>query len=484
MTLNIANEALISDLQSRSNRIYPWIDVMLGALVGMLGWGILGFNHTLNPHHIDWFFYFVDKEPYYDPVTYFLGWNYFRHSPWRLPLGLNHSYGMEFGSSIVYSDSTPLLAVLLKPFSPLMGPVFQYCGLWILSCFVLQGVLAIKLASVFVRNYLSKIVITAFFVLSPVLLERGWTEYAHMGQWVLLWAIYLNLRGGGDRNVRWVWMVLVVLAVGTSFYYTPMVLALWLADALRRWLAGRRLLGRLAMEGGGMLVSLLFTMWILGYFAVSVSNAATDDFGKCGVNLLGPIDPWSSSLLLRNQPRSPFWIAEELLLSGCWNDSAGGDSVFRFDSCADSPATVISNCAACGGHVGAGSVFAVEQNRVWKSCVDRAEHLGPVGIHFSCVGSNDLAGILRSLAGDFLPGGSASHAVEGGGDSVGDATGAGGGFISELCGNASEIFDAPQLANAINRSILGSGDEDLPPDFRGADGHSACVCSTGVAGFK
>jgi hypothetical protein len=327
-SVDIANEISVSGLQTGSSRLHRWIDVALGSIIGLLGWRVLGFNHTLNPHHIDWFFYYADKEPYYDPVTYFLGWNYFRHSPWTLPLGLNRSYGMEVGSSIVYSDSTPLLAVLLKPFSPLMGPVFQYCGLWILSCFLLQGVMGIKLASVFVRNNLSKIVITAFFVLSPVLLERGSTEYAHMGQWVVLLAIYLNLRGSGGK-VRWVWMVLVALAVGTSFYYVPMVLLLWMADGLRRWFAGRRSFGRVALEGGGMLVSLLFTMWILGYFAVAVSNASTDDFGKCGTNLLGLIDPWGASLILRDQPKSPFWLGEGYCYLGAGMILLGTMAVFN-----------------------------------------------------------------------------------------------------------------------------------------------------------
>ena len=74
-----------------------------------------------------------------DPATHFLGWHFFRNEPWHLPLGLNWAYGMEMSSSIVYTDSIPLLALIFKPFSNYLPTLFQYTGLWILICFALQG---------------------------------------------------------------------------------------------------------------------------------------------------------------------------------------------------------------------------------------------------------------------------------------------------------------------------------------------------------
>ncbi len=208
-----------------------WLCFLLGSLVGLGGYFALGFDHTFKPHHIDWIFHFTEKEPYYDPGTYFLGWNYFRHTPWALPPGKNKDYGMEFGGAIVYSDSVPLMAFILKPFSNSLGPIFQYQGIWILVCFLLQGAFASLLASRFVRYLGPNLLIAAFFVLSPILIERGWNQYAHMGQWLLLWSLYLYLRDR-QHSIRWMWGLLAMLAVLTSFYYVPMVLAIWAADAL------------------------------------------------------------------------------------------------------------------------------------------------------------------------------------------------------------------------------------------------------------
>src|SRR6185312_11219417 len=40
-----------------------------------------------------------------DGYTHYLGWEFFRRSPWTWPLGLNPDYGMQFSSSILFSDS-------------------------------------------------------------------------------------------------------------------------------------------------------------------------------------------------------------------------------------------------------------------------------------------------------------------------------------------------------------------------------------------
>lgn len=51
-----------------------------------------------------------------DPATHWLGWQFFRNSPLlQWPLGANPDYGMEIGSSIIFSDSIPLLAFIFKP---------------------------------------------------------------------------------------------------------------------------------------------------------------------------------------------------------------------------------------------------------------------------------------------------------------------------------------------------------------------------------
>ena len=74
-----------------------------------------------------------------DPAQHFLGWDFYRNSPWTLPVGLNPRFGLDLSSSIVYSDSIPLLAIPFKVFASFLPSPFQYFGLWVLVCFILQA---------------------------------------------------------------------------------------------------------------------------------------------------------------------------------------------------------------------------------------------------------------------------------------------------------------------------------------------------------
>ena len=38
------------------------------------------------------------------------GWIFFKNDIWRFPLGSNPNFGDEFGNSIIFSDSIPILA--------------------------------------------------------------------------------------------------------------------------------------------------------------------------------------------------------------------------------------------------------------------------------------------------------------------------------------------------------------------------------------
>src|SRR4051812_17235623 len=97
-------------LESTSAPKCCWTDASIGAGVGLVAWFALGFHRLLSPSYLAWIFHFTDDNWYYDPGTTFMGWHFFRHAPWTWPLGMNPAYGLEFASSIIYSDSLPLFA--------------------------------------------------------------------------------------------------------------------------------------------------------------------------------------------------------------------------------------------------------------------------------------------------------------------------------------------------------------------------------------
>src|SRR5690625_2532170 len=104
--------------------------VLLMAVLGFWAWA--GFS-TLSPSHIGWVM------SGWDTPAQYLGWEFFRYSPWQWPPGMNPAYGANAPGSIVLADCIPLLAIPLKLFSAWLPAQFQYFGIWILSCFILQA---------------------------------------------------------------------------------------------------------------------------------------------------------------------------------------------------------------------------------------------------------------------------------------------------------------------------------------------------------
>ena len=243
------------------------------ALTGAVAFLALTGGAILNPARVDWLLVHPDT------ATTYLGWEFFRQAPLlQWPYGANPAYGLEIGSSVVYSDSVPLLALALKPFSPLLPAQFQYLGVWLLACFVLQAVFAYRLLRQFVTNEWQAGLGAAFFIIAPAWLFRLFGHFALFGQWVVLAALCLYFT---PRFHPWRWIALLCAAVLIHFYLFVMAGAIWLADAWQRRSA------RFLFPG---LVLIPFVMWAAGYFMIGAAGSALPGFGTYRMNLMAPVD--------------------------------------------------------------------------------------------------------------------------------------------------------------------------------------------------
>jgi hypothetical protein len=236
-----------------------------------------------------------------DPLQHWMGWQFFRQSPfWQWPLGANPSNGLEISSSVVYSDSIPLMAMLFKAFNAWLPPDFQYFGIWLGLCFCLQALLAWRLLCLVGVDRRVAVLGCAFFAMAPSLLFRMLHgHYALVAHWMLLAGLCLYFT---PRYRRMAWPVLLVLAALVHAYLLVMVWAIWVADlAQRRWLRQARtlaLLGDMALGHAAVLAA----MAAAGYFMVGTS-VANWGYGFYRFNLLSLLDPdhlWSRTL--RDQP--------------------------------------------------------------------------------------------------------------------------------------------------------------------------------------
>lgn len=261
----------------------------------LLFWGLTG-GHILNPQDTAW----LSQN---DPLTSWLGWDFFRHTPLlQWPIGANWNYGMELGSSIVFTDSIPLLAIVFKFFSFALPASFQYFGIWILLCLILQIVWAQKLIGMYCSDSWFIRIASLFFACAPILIWRLHGHYALFGQWVILAALYLYLR---KAKSCWAWSTLICTSALIQAYLLAMVLIIWLANAIQIRLTKQEKIGTQFLHGACILASLLTVMWAAGYFMVK-SGVSTWGFGFYRMNLLSPFDPdgiWS--WLLVDQTNAP-----------------------------------------------------------------------------------------------------------------------------------------------------------------------------------
>ncbi|HET6552674.1 MAG TPA: DUF6311 domain-containing protein [Dyella sp.] len=267
------------------------LPLILGALAALFvtGGAMLSPGNVLWLHHADL-------------AQSYLGWAFYRHDAWMLPWGATPSYGLEIHSSVYYSDSIPLLAMVLKPLASMLPEPFQYFGLWIVACFMLQGWFAWKIMSLATDNVFARILGCVLFVLSPPMLARLGGHMALVAHWVILAAMYLCLRSSSSRQHLW-WSLLVPMAMLVHAYLFLMAAALWLADLAHRTWQARDIdqarvtwWRRALLEAAHVTALTLAVAWLAGFFMVPGRGMQAEGFGYYKMNLLAPFngDGWSA----------------------------------------------------------------------------------------------------------------------------------------------------------------------------------------------
>jgi len=265
---------------------------LLGAISFLI---VVGFG-PLNPQNIAWL------DGGYDPSTHYVAWEFFRETPWTMPVGSNPGYGMEVGTSIVYSDSIPLMAILFKLFSGYLSSPFQYLGFWMLICFVMQGISGWVLLKLVTSNRTILFFSTLFFIYSPVFLWRLGEHAALLGQFLLIFGLYLNFCKLNHKRILY-WMTLICSSLLIQIYFSPMLIALWGADLMSRFFIRMELNKSEAIKEVIAVISAgLIIAWGVGYFEQSGSSAFGLDYGHRQLNILSLFNPNGWSYILPSIP--------------------------------------------------------------------------------------------------------------------------------------------------------------------------------------
>jgi len=278
------------------------IDFALAAAVGLAGFfAVVGVN-VLDVRNISWL---AARD---DSLTHYLGWAFFRSGPATWPPGLNPDYGLQFSSSIVFSDSIPLLALPLKLLSPLLPAVFQFTGWWTLFCFVLQAWLAVRLVALFSSDRLVKLGVAGLLVFAPPFLWRLDIHFSLLAHWLPLTALYFYFAPAG-RYRPLLWVALFFMAALIHTYFVAMCLPIWLASLFRRQRGPDRPVLPRYLEAPAILAALGAALGLGGFFPLRPSMISFG-YGHYSLNMLALINPngsfgrpWSWSALLPMLPQ-------------------------------------------------------------------------------------------------------------------------------------------------------------------------------------
>ena len=241
-----------------------------------------------------------------DIAQHYAGWMLFRDSPWQFPLGVGQNIAYPYGSAVSYTDSIPLFAIFFKLFRNILPETFQYFGIFVLMCFMLQGAFGGLLSTLFTDKYIFNILSSVLFAFTPVMIERAFRHCALTAHFLILAALYYYFKNKGNFSFKAVipFFIINALAITIHPYFLPFTFGIMFAYCLEGFILDKQYLksaGYLLLS----IVSTLFIGYIIGAFYVKGPLGA-GGYGLFSMNLNGlhnPIsrgfDNWSAVLEIK-----------------------------------------------------------------------------------------------------------------------------------------------------------------------------------------
>lgn len=222
---------------------------------------------------------------------------YFVWDAWRWPVTLAHGLGDGPGTPIALTDSIPLYGLILRLFRPLITPQFNFIGVWLATCYVLQslsGALALRAAGVTDRWHL--LGAASLTLTIPAWIARA-AHTALSSHFLIVLGVGLYFFSCRPRNPLLAIILGLALAWITSLVnpYLFVIVSGFVGAAFLRQYA----LGVVSIRTtGGALVLLIvgagLVMLCAGYFGDKGPGVG---FSIYSMNLLSPISPNAGPLV-------------------------------------------------------------------------------------------------------------------------------------------------------------------------------------------
>lgn len=240
-----------------------------------------------------------------DIAQHYAGWLLYKNSPWQFPLGVGENIAYPYGNAVTFTDSIPLFAIFFKIFKGVLPRTFQYFGIFVMLCFVLQGAFGALLAGLFNKNTAVDCLCAAILVFSPIMLERAFRHCALTAHFLILAALYFYFSGREKKDFKAYlpFYVLNLLAVMIHPYFMPFTFGIMFAFAIEKIFSEKRITPALHILGS--IAATVSVGYIIGIFYVGGSLSSLG-YGYFSMNLnalYNPVsrgfDNWSAVLEIK-----------------------------------------------------------------------------------------------------------------------------------------------------------------------------------------
>ena len=221
-----------------------------------------------------------------DLAQYQLGWKFYREDIWRFPLGLNPNYGITNSSSIVYSDSIPLLAIFFKIFKSFLFKDFQYFSFWIFICIYLQALFSFKIIYYFTKNTPYSLVSSIFFIFSTILIYRSGIHLSLTAHWLILGYFYIQISSLNKKDLKK--HLIIYLSLLIHFYFSIILIGIFFLEKIIKF---KRLNLKDLVSSFFLILFSIILMYIVGYFTIGIDDGLGFGYGIYNFNLNSFLNP-------------------------------------------------------------------------------------------------------------------------------------------------------------------------------------------------
>ncbi|OYX37488.1 MULTISPECIES: DUF6311 domain-containing protein [unclassified Sphingomonas] len=204
--------------------------------------------------------------------------------------------GAPDGATLLFTDSNPLLGLLLRPFAAWLPPGIQLIGLWLLACLMLHVLFAWLLVRRTAPDFLSAWLGTALLTMLPTLFNR----IGHVNlcaHWLILWALWIFIDPRRARSPLW-WAAVLGVAALVHVYLLLMVAVIW-GSAILAALAMREGAGWRQLAGHALVLVMIVGLMALngGFGGPFESTGSYGAFPMAIDALVNPANPSYTALL-------------------------------------------------------------------------------------------------------------------------------------------------------------------------------------------